>query len=201
MSSHERSDEGRDCARWDIPQIDERIPAVGGHAMHATPPGYEEGYAEGREVALAAGQQELQARVATLQRLMQSLAEPFTELDEAVETELLSLAMLVAKQVIRRELSMDPALVLSIIRESVALLPVASRRITLQLHPEDAQLVREHLSAPVEEGQWQIVEDAACSRGSCVVSTVHARIDASIEQQVARIAVGVLGAAGDAQQT
>lgn len=199
MSSHEESDEGHDCSRWDIPQIDERITAVGGNAMHAAPPGYDEGYARGREMALAAGQQELQARVAILQRLMQSLTEPFTELDEAVETELLSLAMLVAKQVIRRELATDPALVLSIIRESVALLPVASRKITLQLHPEDAQLVREHLSAPVEEGQWRIVEDAACTRGSCVVSTVHARIDASIEQQVARIAEGVLGAAGDAQ--
>lgn len=201
MSSQERSDEGRDCARWDIPQIDERIPAVGGNAMHAAQPGYDDGFAQGLQEALAAGQQELQARVAILQRLMQSLTEPFAELDEAVETELLSLAMLVAKQVIRRELATDPALVLSIIRESVALLPVASRRITLQLHPQDAQLVREHLSAPVEEGQWQIVEDAACTRGSCVVSTVHARIDASIEQQVARIAEGVLGAAGDAQQT
>jgi flagellar assembly protein FliH len=201
MSSHEECGGGHDCSRWDIPQIDDRIPAVGGKAMHAAPPGYEEGYAEGREVALAAGQQELQARVAILQRLMQSLTEPFVELDEAVETELLSLAMLVAKQVIRRELATDPALVLSIIRESVALLPVASRGITLQLHPEDAQLVREHLSVPVEEGQWQIVEDAACTRGSCVVSTVHARIDASIEQQVARIAEGVLGAAGDTQQT
>ena len=53
--------------------------------------------------------------------------------------------------------------------------------------------MREHLSAPVEEGQWQIVEDAAITRGSCIASTEHARIDASIEQQVVRITEAVLG--------
>ena len=200
MSNHEAGDGGQGCARWDIPQIDERIPAVGGDARHATPPGYDEGYAQGRQEALAAGRQELQAQVAILQQLMQTLTAPFTELDEAVETELLSLALVVAQRVIRRELTTDPELVLSIIRESVALLPVASRRISLQMHPEDARLVREHLSVPIEEGQWQIVEDAACARGSCIVSTDHARIDASIEQQVTRIAEAVLGAA-DTQQT
>jgi flagellar assembly protein FliH len=198
MSSREEVDQG--CARWDIPQIDERLPAVGGDAMHVTPPGYDDGYAQGRQEALVAGRQELQAQIAVLQGLMQSLTEPFAELDAAVETELLSLATLIAQQVIRRELATNPELVLSIIRESVALLPVASRRVTLQLHPEDARLVREHLSVPVEEGQWQIVEDAACTRGSCIVSTGHARIDASVEQQVARIAGIVLGDAGDAKQ-
>ncbi|MGB5261476.1 MAG: flagellar assembly protein FliH [Gammaproteobacteria bacterium] len=198
MSSREGVDRG--CARWDIPQIDERLPAVGGDAMHAASPGYDDGYAQGRQEALAAGRQELQAQVAVLQHLMQSLTEPFKELDTVVETELLSLTTLIAQQVIRHELATNPERILAIIRESVALLPVASRRITLQLHPEDARLVREHLSVPVEEGQWQIVEDAACTRGGCVVSTGHARIDASVEQQVARIAETALGTAGDVKQ-
>ena len=201
MSSQQRSDRESGCATWDIPQIDERIPAVGGEPTHATLPGYDEGYAQGRQEALAAGRQELQAQVAILQRLMQSLTTPFTELDETVETELLSLAMLVARQVIHRELAMDPQLVLTIVREAVALLPVASRSISLQLHPEDARLVREHLSAPVEEGQLQIVEDAAITRGSCIVSTEHVRIDASIEQQVVRITEAVLGITADEQQS
>ena len=195
MSSHEQGGE-RDCTRWDIPQIDDRSPAVGGSGggAHAVQPGYDEGYAQGRAEALAAGQQELQSQVTVLQGLMQKLAEPFVELDAAVETELLSLATIVAEQVIRRELSTDPAIVLSIIRESVALLPVSSRKVSLQLHPADAQLVREHLSAPVDEGHWQIIEDAACPRGGCVVTTGHARIDASVEQQIARIAEAMFDA-------
>ena len=185
------------CARWDIPQIDDRSQAVGGSGSHAAKPGYEEGFAQGHAEALAAGQQELRNQVTVLQGLMQKLAEPFAELDEAVETELLSLATIVAEQVIRRELSVDPAIVLSIIRESVALLPVSSRKVSLQLNPGDAQLVREHLSVPVDEGHWQIVEDAACPRGGCVVTTGHARIDASVEQQIARIAEAMFDASGE----
>ena len=199
MSSQQRNNSDSGCATWDIPRIDERIPAVGGEPAQTTLPGYDEGFAQGRQEALAAGRQELQAQVAMLQQLMQSLTTPFTELDEAVETELLSLAMLVARQVIRRELSTEPELVLNIMREAVAQLPVASRHIGLQLHPEDARLVREHLSVPLEEGQWQIVEDAAITRGGCVVTTEHARIDASIEQQVARISEAVLGVSADRQ--
>ena len=185
------------CARWDIPQIDDRTQAVGGSGAHAVQPGYDEGFAQGRAEALAAGQQEVRIQVAVLQGLMQNLAEPFVELVDAVETELLSLTTLIAEQVIRRELSVDPGIVLSIIRESVTLLPVSSRKVSLQLNPGDAQLVREHLSAPVDEGHWQIVEDAACPRGGCVVTTGHARIDASIEQQIARIAEAMFDAGGE----
>ena len=197
MSRPQQNDGESGCATWDVPRIDERIPAVGGEPAHTALPGYEEGFAQGRQEAMGLGRRELQGQIAILQQLMQSLTTPFTELDETVETELLSLAMLVAQQVIRHELSIDPGLVLKIVREAVAQLPVASRNISLQLNPEDARLVREHLPLPVEEGQWQIVEDASISRGSCIVTTDHARIDASIEQQVTRICEAVLGGAAD----
>lgn len=196
MSSHKDSQRSGACSRWDIPHIDERIPSVGGSGGHASQPGYEEGFAQGREEALAAGRGEVEAQVAVLKRLVQSLAKPFEELDEAVEAELLSLATTIARQLVRRELQTDPQLVLAVIRESIGLLPVASREITLKLHPEDAQLVREHESAAIEEGQWRILEDAGCERGGCVVTTGHARIDASVNEQIARIADAVLGTAG-----
>ena len=199
MSDRDGNATGRDCARWDIPAIDDGLPAIGGTGggNQAGQRSYEEGYARGREEALAIGRQELQAQVALLQRLMQALTQPFAELDEAVETSLLELATTIAQQVIRRELTTDPELILTVIREAIAVLPEAARSITLQLHPEDARLVRQHMPAPLEEGLWRMVEDAACTRGGCVVTTEHSRLDATIEQQVARIADAVLGAAGD----
>lgn len=199
MSEQDAKGSGQDCARWDIPSLDDRLPAIGGtgSGAHAGDSGYEEGFARGREDALAAGRQEVQAQVALLQRLMQSLAQPFAELDEDVETALLQLATVIAQQVIRRELATDPALILRIVHEAIALLPVATRQITLQLHPEDARLVEQHMPAPMEEGLWRLVEDPACTRGGCVVTTGHSRIDATIEQQVARIAEAVLGVAGE----
>jgi flagellar assembly protein FliH len=194
MSSHEDGQQANACSRWDIPQIDEQLASVGGNGGRARQAGYEEGFAQGREEALAAGRREVEAQVAVLTRLVQSLAKPFEELDESVETELLSLATTIARQVVRRELQTDPQLVLAVIRESIGLLPVATREITLKLHPEDARLVREYESAAIEEGQWRILEDANRARGDCIVSTGHARIDASLNEQVTRIANAVLGA-------
>jgi flagellar assembly protein FliH len=189
------------CSRWDIPQIDELLPAVGGagnkRPAQSGQRGYDEGFTQGREDALVAGRQAVQSQVEILQRMMLSLTAPFAELDEDVETALLELATAVARQVVRRELATDPELVLAIIREAISLLPVAARRITLQLHPEDARLVQEHMSATLEEGLWRIVEDPACARGGCIVTTEHTRIDASLEQQIERIATNVLGAAGE----
>ena len=199
MSDPTGNGDGQACSRWDIPQIDELLPATGGAGNAATARsgqrGYDDGFAQGREDALAAGRQELQARTAVLQRLMQSLTQPFADLDEEVENSLLALATAIASQVVRRELATDPELVLVIIREAVSLLPVGARRITLQLHPGDAQLVQEHMPAQVEENLWRIVEDASCNRGGCIVTTEHTRIDASIDRQIERIAAEVLGAA------
>lgn len=199
MSDRDANAAARDCARWDIPSIDDGLPAIGGAGSGAPAGqrGYEEGFARGREEALAIGRQELQAQVAVLQRLMQALTRPFAELDEAVETSLLELATTIARQIIRRELTADPELILAVIHDAIAMLPVAARRITLQLHPEDAHLVRQHMPAPLEEDLWRLVEDASCARGGCIVTTEHSRLDATIEQQVARIADAVLGAAGE----
>lgn len=200
MSSHTEKNSSEDCLRWDIPKIDELLPTGGSSNSVTARSGqrsYDDGFEQGRADGLAAGQQELQSQVTILQRLLQSLTEPFTELDENVESALLSLATTVASRLVRRELTADPELVLVIVREAISLLPVAARSITLQLHPEDALLVQAHMSAPVDEGLWRIEEDAACSRGGCIVITEHSRIDASLEQQIERIAASVLGAVGD----
>jgi len=195
MSDPAGDGQGGVCARWDIPQIDEVAAAGDGRDAHRR--GYEDGFAQGREDALAAARDELQAQAGYLQQLMQALATPFARLDEAVETALLSLAMQTAARILRHELTVQPEQVMQIIREVVQALPVASRQVTLRLHPEDAALVNEHMAAQVEDKAWRIEEDAALTRGGCVVSSEHSRIDATLEQQLARIADNVLGTAGE----
>ena len=195
MSDPAGNGQGGACARWDIPQIDEVVST--GDDCDARRRGYEDGYAQGHQEALAAASAELQAQVGYLQQLMQTLATPFAKLDETVETALLSLSMQTAAQVLRHELSVQPEQVLQIIRESIQALPVASRQVTLRLHPDDAELVSEHMAAQVEENAWRVEADAALARGGCVVTSEHSRIDATVEQQLARIADNVLGAAGE----
>ena len=72
-------------------------------SKEASEKGYQDGLAKGLQAAKA----QISQQASALQGLMRSLAKPLDELDERVEKELTELAILVAKQLIRRELKMD----------------------------------------------------------------------------------------------
>jgi len=151
--------------------------------------GFQQGLREGRD----AGLKELQARIQVLEQMLQTLDKPFAQLDEAVEQQLARLAMLVARQLVRRELKTEPGEVIGVVREAVGALPVAARNVRLMLHPEDAALVREAMPAGQGEQQMQIVEDPLQTRGGCRVLTDSSQIDASVEARLNAVIAHVLG--------
>ena len=105
----------------------------------------------------------------------------------------MQLAVTIARQLVRRELRMDPAQVIAIIRETVALLPAAARDVRVHLHPEDASVVREKLATPGADRAWTIVEDPVMTRGGCRVTTDTAQIDARLETRIQSIMAAMLG--------
>jgi flagellar assembly protein FliH len=150
---------------------------------------FEQGLAEGRE----AGRAEVRAQVERLSGMFYDLAKPFETLDTEVERELLTLAMALARQIVRRELKTDPTQIIGIIREAIAALPVAAREVRVHLHPEDAAVVREHLAPTESERAWAIVEDPVMARGGCQVSTNTSRIDMRLETRLGAILSELLG--------
>jgi len=151
--------------------------------------GFEQGYAEG----VAKAREEGMVFVARLESLIQSLATPLEQLSDEVEDELVKLAVAVAKQIVRRELKMEPVQVIGVVKEALSALPVASQNIKLHLHPEDAKLVAETLLANVTERKWELVENPAMQRGGCHIETDIASVDATIESRVAAIAARIMG--------
>ncbi|MET0658247.1 MAG: flagellar assembly protein FliH [Steroidobacteraceae bacterium] len=161
---------------------------------------YEEAYAKGHAAGLAAAQAEEQMKLSQLTQklarvdgILNTLARPLAEMDTEVERELLALASTLAKHLVRRELKIDPAQIVGVIRETVALLPVATRDVRVHLHPEDATLVREKLAAPQAERAWTIVEDPVLTRGGCRVTTDTAQIDARVESRLGAVMSAMLG--------
>jgi flagellar assembly protein FliH len=160
----------------------------------------EEAEARGYQAGLAKAQAETQERIAALDArlqqldsILQLLGRPLQDLDAQVESELTQLALTVGKQLARRELSIDPAQVIAIIRESLGQLPVAARDVRVHLHPEDAATVRERLAAPATERAWTIVEDPTLSRGGCIVRTESSQIDVRLEARVHAVTTSTLG--------
>lgn len=193
--------------RWSLPEVDgpvigrvpdERKAAAAAEAIARI--ARQESEARGYEAGLARAQTEMQGRIAELDArvkrldaVLQLMSSPLRELDAEVEKMLLQLALVVGKQLARRELRIDPAQVIAIIRESLGQLPSAAREIRVHLHPEDAAIVRERLTAPVNERAWTIVEDSTLSRGGCVVRTENSQIDARLDSRINAVIANALG--------
>lgn len=192
--------------RWDLP-------SVTGKPIQARRPGptvsqleeiekkaFEEAFAAGREAGLAAGRAEikaqqdrLHAQVAAVAAVFDKLSKPLEDMDSEVGEQLARLATAIAKQVIRRELRMDPAQVIAVMRETVSLLPASARQVRIHVHPEDAAVIRECLAAPGGYRAWSLLEDPVMTRGGCLVTTDTAQIDARLESRIAAVVSSMFG--------
>ncbi len=198
MSKVIRSEDIADCQAWQVPEV--RSAAEAGRRpmtareleeIHnqARREGFEEGLSQGRDAA----RKEFMQRLQLLDTAMQKLARPFEEMDESVEQQLAQLAMLVARQLVRRELKADPGQVVAVVREALAALPVGARDVRLALNPEDAAMIRELLSLQEGDHAIRVVEDPVQSRGGCRVLTETSQIDATVESRLSAVIANTLG--------
>ncbi|MGZ8174964.1 flagellar assembly protein FliH [Methylobacter sp.] len=157
--------------------------------MHGFQQGFDEGSKKGYEDNLHL----LQSKAAIMVSLLESLSEPFKQLDQEVERELVKLAIGIATQIIRREIKMDPGQVVAAVRETINVLPLASQKVSLKLHPEDADLVRSALALDEMSPTWNIVEDPLITRGGCEVDTEISHVDATVEHRLAAVIATILG--------
>jgi flagellar assembly protein FliH len=174
--------------------IDEVAPITAEQLEQIRQQAQQEGFEQGRRDGLQAARKEVDATLQRLEKIIQSFAEPLQAVDEVVEGELLQLAIVIARQLIRRELQSDPGQVLGVVREALSALPSAARKVRIHLNPEDALLVREKLvSAEEAEMPWKIVDDLTLTRGGCRIESATSRIDASVEKRLNSVIAELLG--------
>lgn len=151
----------------------------------------EEGYQQG----LVRAQQETRELQQQLLHLIDFFEHPLQALNEDIEHQLTQLAVTLAQQLVRRELKVEPGEIIGLIRDSVKLLPGMQRNISIVLHPQDAQLVRNALSIETsdEEHNWKLVEDPMITRGGCEINAPPSAINATLENRLSELAASVLG--------
>ena len=186
-----------DCKTWQAPQFDN---TSGGGSLvtrqqqqRLEQDAYEQGFSKGYQEGLEQAQNEINQHIHHLQSLVTTLATPLADLDKQVVDELVDLSMAVARQIIRRELKTSPGEIVAVIKEALSLLPVTATDVRLELHPEDAALVRNALLGSDGQAPWQIIEDPVLSRGGCRVSTSTSRIDATVENRINVAIAAVIG--------
>jgi flagellar assembly protein FliH len=150
--------------------------------------------AQGRQAALAEVDQMIQKQLAAV---IPALRQAILDIHQAKqawlaqwETVGIHLAAEIAKRLVRRELSQQPEIPLTLIREALQLAS-GSGSVRLLLNPNDHRALGGQVHLLVEEmaglGETQIVADAAISPGGCRVETRFGSIDQTFEAQLARI--------------
>ncbi|MDN5835923.1 MAG: flagellar assembly protein FliH [Nitrosospira sp.] len=165
----------------------ERIHQEAHQEGHAA--GYEAGYASGYEVGrtagYTAGQERGAAEAARLQDLLGSFQQALADADQAIGNDLLTLALDLARQMVREALRVKPELVLAVVRESIRCESTFGQPPQLTLHPDDAALVREHLNHELDGCTIRI--DPDLERGGCRVQAGASQTDATLATRWRRI--------------
>jgi flagellar assembly protein FliH len=153
--------------------------------------GYEEGLQEGREAGRAeayeAGRQDLALEAESLRAIAATFSQAVTAADETIASDVLDLALHLARSMVRTAFTVRPELIIPIVREAIDYLPVLQAPAILALNPEDIEIVRTALSDELDKGGWRVVADPQVGRGGCKVDTASNQIDAQAAARWARL--------------
>ncbi len=199
------------CAVWEPPTVEElaaRSPVPGvpvnlakldpiALKQQAWQQGHEEGYAAG----IAAGSQEIAGKAQALGRVLQSLARPLDDLDHRMEEEIVALVSAISRQLVRREIKIDPTHVIGVVRDGLTALPSSSTDVVVRVHPEDAALIQQQLNPDSTDSAWKMESDPMLQRGDCRIISSVSEIDGRLETRLGRtVAAFFETALGDDQR-
>lgn len=159
-----------------------------------------EGHATGVEAGRTAGYEEglaqARAEAERIAALGENLKQSLRQLDQEIGENLLAVAIEIASQVVRQSLRVQPELLLPVVREAIAELPLHHGHPGLYLNPADALLVRTHLGEHLAHNGWRIIEEAGVTNGGCRVESGASEIDATLETRWRRV-LEAIGANGE----
>jgi len=150
--------------------------------------GHTQGIAEGRSEGAERGRLEalerFEAATAPVDALLQSLQALQNEHEAELRKEVVELVARVAREVIRCELALQPAQLLTLVDEALASLPrVPKKGIEVFLNSEDLERITQ-LGAP-RVARWNLAADPQLQPGECRIRAGNREADAGCRQRLA----------------
>ena len=143
--------------------------------------GYSIGHAEGLEAGRREALAQMAPRVARMDELVAGLATDLKRLDGELATDVVQLALTVARKMVGAALEARPEIVQTCVEEALRQMAHNYGPVHLTCHPEDAELVRDALKASARTPGWSLKEDPTVARGGCRLDTAAGEVDATIE--------------------
>ncbi|HLT04109.1 MAG TPA: flagellar assembly protein FliH [Pseudomonas sp.] len=144
--------------------------------------GLEEGLAKGTEDGRLQGRRVFEQACAPLDGMMESFRAAVGEYERGRREQLLEMVAKVAKQVIRVELTLNPAQLLTLAEEVLHTLPGNQEDVQIHLNPEECARIRD--IDPERARRWKLVPDERLAHGECRVVTSEAEADIGCQQRL-----------------
>jgi flagellar assembly protein FliH len=151
---------------------------------------YEEGYRRGYAAALEEARREAEEIRLQAQAVLQEARRLREEMIAGAEPELVELALDIARQVVHRQLSVEPETVANVVREA-ALRLRGRRQLVVLVNPQDAALVHSRVSELRAElgpeATIHVLSDPGIPAGGCRVESEAGQVEATVEGQLERL--------------
>ena len=109
-----------------------------------------------------------------------------------METEVVQLALNVARHILHREAQIDPLLLAGVVRVALEKIEKATS-VTLRIHPHNADGWRRYFSLHLDPADLpEIVEDAAIAPDRCILETSMGTAELGMEIQLKEIEKGLM---------
>jgi len=149
--------------------------------------GHAAGYAAGHAEAMEQGRLEASAEIESLRAVASSFSTALDQANDSIASDVLDLALHLARSMVRTAFEVRPELIIPIVREAIEYLPVLQQPAVLAVHPDDIEIVRAGLGDEIDKGGWRLVADAQIARGGCKVDTASNQIDATAQARWTRL--------------
>ncbi|WP_211468047.1 flagellar assembly protein FliH [Collimonas silvisoli] len=153
--------------------------------------GRQQGYAEGWQEGYSAGLESARNEADSLRALSLAMPDALRLAEKALADDLLTLALDIARQVVRQALTVEPQLILAAVRELLQTEPALSGTPRLLLHADDMALVQQYLAEDLQAAGWLLRSDPAITRGGCRVQASSGELDATMETRWQRVAAAL----------
>ena len=153
--------------------------------------GRQQGHAEGWQEGYAAGQEIARNEADSLRALGLAMPGALRLAEKELADDLLTLALDIARQVVRQALTVEPQLILAAVRELLQTEPALSGTPRLLLHADDMALVQQYLAEDLQAAGWLLRSDPAITRGGCRVQASSGELDATMETRWQRVAAAL----------
>lgn len=149
--------------------------------------GYAEGHASGLLVGRDDGKIQLDAEIEQFHRLTVQFSEQLSSANKAIGKDVFKLAVDLAQAMIRAKLEIDPEVIIPIVLEAIESLPSVQQPAQINLHPDDALIIKARIGDQLSAAGWRVVSDARVARGGCTLETAQNLIDATFETRWQRL--------------